>query len=212
MREARMSITRCIVFAVTLTGLALPARAADYSDPTWPCVQRKVESLSVGLMWPFPIDPAVAAEDAALQADVAELADTLALRRVALEDVTGAVEAFAARYDGDPARLGLVFDRAFQSLSKRRSRIIQGIGDFSLGQIALAEKIDGARDEMTTALAADAPDYDRIDVLEEQLDWDQVIYTDRQRSIVYLCETPTILERRLFEIARMLQAVARENG
>ena len=87
-------------------------------------------------------------------------------------------------------------------------RIIGGIADFSLGQIALAEKIDATRMEMDTALAADDPDYDRIDALEEQLDWDQVIFTDRQKSITYLCETPQLIEKRLFAIARMLQEVA----
>ena len=37
------------------------------------------------------------------------------------------------------------------------------------------------------------------------VDWDQVIFSDRQQSIVYLCETPQLIEKRLFAIARMLQ-------
>ncbi len=57
-------------------------------------------------------------------------------------------------------------------------------------------------------MAEEDPDYDRVDALEEQLDWDQRIYNDRQRSITYLCETPTLLERRLFVIAQMLQQAA----
>ena len=65
---------------------------------------------------------------------------------------------------------------------------------------------------METLLAAAEPDFGRVDKLEEQLDWDQVIYTDRQRSITYLCETPTLLERRLFSIAQMLQQVVQGSG
>jgi len=33
----------------------VPVWAADYSDPTWPCMQRKVETLSLGLMWPLAV-------------------------------------------------------------------------------------------------------------------------------------------------------------
>ena len=61
-------------------------------------------------------------------------------------------------------------------------------------------------------MAKSEPDYDRVDALEEQLDWDQIIYTDRQRSIQYICETPVLLERRLFGIAQMLQQVVADKG
>ena len=69
-----------------------------------------------------------------------------------------------------------------------------------------------ARAKIDTLMAASEPDFDRVDALEEQIDWDQVIHTDRQRSITYLCETPTLLERRLFGIAQMLQQAIREDG
>lgn len=190
--------------------VALPAGAADFSDPTWPCIQRKVESLSAGLMWPHPLDPAAEPRDAAQAEAIADLAGLLALRRVPLEDLQDEVAAFATAQDGDVTALGLVFSRVFDTLSKRRSRIMGGIEDFSLGQIALAERIDANRAEMDAILARAEPDFDRVDALEEALDWDQVIYTDRQRNITYLCETPTLLERRLFGIAQMLQAVAAE--
>lgn len=196
----------CLALLVPVTS----ASAADYSDPTWPCIQRKVESLSPGLMWAFPLDPASVETTAAQQADIAELAGYLSLRRVPLEDLEPRVAAFAETYGGDPEMLGLVFYEVFGSLSKRRSRIITGIGDFSLSQIALAEQIDLNRAAMDAQMAKAAPDFDAVDALEEQLDWDQLIYTDRQRNIVYLCETPTLLERRLFGIAQMLQRVVED--
>jgi hypothetical protein len=192
--------------------MAQPVAGADFSDPTWPCVQRKVETLSLGLMWPFPVESDLSGAAEARAADIRDLADTLSLRRIELETIRPKVESFAAKYDGDPDTLGLVFERVFESLSKRRGRIIRGIGDFSLGQIALAEQIDAKRAEMDTALAAADPDFDRIDKIEEELDWDQIIYTDRQRSITYLCETPQLLEKRLFAIAQMLQQVADDKG
>lgn len=202
-----MPILRPLALAALILAPGLPGHAADFSDPTWPCVQRKVETLSLGLMWPTPVDPAAAAGDKALQDDVAELASYLALRRVDLEEARPRVEAFAETYPDRPEALGLVFADVFDTLSKRRARIIDGIAKFSLSQIALAEKIDGMRAEMDQIMSRETPDYDRVDALEEQLDWDQTIYSDRQQSITYLCETPTLLERRLYSIAQMLQQV-----
>ncbi len=204
-----MSNGKLIVMALAWLGTAGPGLAADFSDPTWPCIQRKVEDLSLGLMWPHQIAENETTEHSA---DIDEIAGLLALRRIELEDLQPQVAEFAARYNGDPDIMGRVFQRVFETLSKRRKRIIAGIGEFSLNQIDLAEKIDLARVEMEQALSADPPDYDRVDALEEQLDWDQLIYTDRQRSITYLCETPQILERRLFAISQMLQQLTSDQG
>ena len=194
-----------------LLGMSPPVSAADYSDPTWPCIQRKVEALSLGLMWPLAL-PEGSVEDDALAADITGLAETFSVRRLDVENLRPEVEAFVARWPEAKAdNLGRVFVQTFETLNKRRARIMGGIAEFSLGQIALAEKIDANRVEMDTALASADPDYDRIDVLEEKLDWDQVIFSDRQKSIVYLCETPQLIEKRLFAIARLLQEVASQD-
>ena len=191
-----------------LLSIPSPMMAADFSDPTWPCVQRKVESLSLGLMWPIAV-PEDEVEDAALAAEIEDLAGTLTVRRLEIDTLRAEVEAFADRWPENTAsHLSRAFAQTFHSLNTRRSQIISGIGDFSLGQIALSEKIDGMRMEMETELAADEPDYDRVDELEEKLDWDQVIFSDRQQSITYLCETPQLIEKRLFAIAQMLQEAA----
>lgn len=190
--------------------MALPASAADYSDPTWPCIQRKVENLSVGLMWTYPVPEAPAAGE--LAAEINDLAGALSLRRVDVEDLAPEVEDFAARHSGDPDVLSRVFQKAFNTLNTRRTRVMSGIADFSLSQIALAEKIDEARLEMDMLMDSEDPDFDRVDALEEKLDWDQVIFTDRQRSITYLCETPQLIERRLFAIARLLASHVKAPG
>ncbi|MGK7755727.1 MULTISPECIES: hypothetical protein [unclassified Roseovarius] len=203
---------RTLIITAFAGFLSIPAplTAEDFSDPTWPCVQRKVETLSLGLMWPIAL-PENEVEDAALAADIGDLAGTLAVRRLEMDALRQAAEDFVGRWPEDKeANLGRAFAQTFKTLNTRRSQIINGIADFSLGQIALAEKIDEMRLEMDTALEAEEPDYDRIDELEERLDWDQVIYSDRQQSITYLCETPQLIEKRLFAIAQMLQGVAKD--
>lgn len=206
-----MSLTKALAIAVCCSTATLGSvvSAADFADPTWPCVQRKVERLSVGLMWPYPI-PESASVESADQDAARQLADKLAVRRLTIEELTPDVIAFGSDHAGDTALLGLVFKDVFDSLSTRRSRIINGIGDFSLSQIALTEKIEAARLAMDSEMAKEAPDFDQVDTLEEQLDWDQTIYTDRQQSITYLCESPVLLEKRLYSIAQLLAAQVTE--
>ncbi|MCO6382094.1 hypothetical protein [Oceanicola sp. 502str15] len=190
-----------LLFALTAT---LPAGAADFSDPTWPCIQRKIESLSPGLMWPAaPDTPALSPEQ---EAAVTELVGYLTLRRLPLEETRPQLDAFTKAHGTDPALIGHVFTRAFAKLNTLRSRIIEGIGEYSLGQIDLAARIDAARSQMSAEMAKEAPDYDLVDKLEEQVDWDERIYTDRRTSLTYVCETPVLLEKRLYAIAQMLQS------
>ena len=121
-----------------------------------------------------------------------------------LETGRAELATFAEAQGDDLQLMGAVFSGVFDRLSARRSRIIAGIGKFSLGQIELSEKIDAARAEMDAQMALEAPDYDRVAALEAQIDWDQRIFTDRQHTIRYLCETPQLLEQRLYAIAQLL--------
>lgn len=195
-------------FAGLLCGAALSVmgategRSADFSDPTWPCIQRKVENLSPGLMWPHPITETEM--DDATRADIGELSGRFALRRLELDEIQPNLDAFVARHGADPALLGQVFERVFTNLSRTRTKIIKGIGAYSLEQIKLSEQIETKRNTFDALLAADNPDYDKIDELEAQIDWDERIYQDRQRSLTYVCETPVLLEKRLFGVAQML--------
>ena len=63
---------------------------------------------------------------------------------------------------------------------------------------------------MSELLEKESPDFDRIDALEEQLDWDERIYTDRAKSLTYVCESPVIIEKRLYAISQMLLAQAQD--
>ncbi len=196
--------TRALASLVLALALAAPVGAADFSDPTWPCIQRKVGQLSPGLMWPQQIEAPELSDET--EAAVEELVGYLTLRRLPLEETQPQLEAFIAAHGNDPALLGHVFEGAFARLATLRTRLITGIEDYSLGQIALAERIDAARAEMDAQMARAEPDYDRVDALEEQIDWDERIYTDRRQSLTYVCETPVLLEKRLYAIAQMLQA------
>lgn len=190
------------VAVLAVLGLGAAAQAADFSDPTWPCVQRKVESLSPGIMWPHPVEDRTF--EPATEAAVKDLAGRMALRRVAEAELPALVDAFTAAHGRDPALLGHVFMAAFDRMARQRQAIMKGIEEYSLSQIALSERIEAARVEMDRLMEAAEPDYDRVDVLEEQLAWDERIFTDRSQALTYVCETPVLLEKRLYAVSQIL--------
>ncbi len=204
----RPSLT-CLAAGIALA-LAGPSSAQDYSDPDWPCIQPRVEGLSPGLMWPVGEEQAPPQLDTATEEALTELAETLTLRRVDEAGMDAAIASFAADHRHDMAVMSEVFLRVFDALAARRSTIIAGIADYSRGQIDRAAEIDEARQQMDAEMAKEEPDFDRVDALEEQIDWSERIYTERQQSLRYVCETPVLLEQRLYTIARKLQAAAEE--
>lgn len=183
-----------ILFAL----LASPTVARDFSDPSWPCIQRKVERLSYGVVWPEVIE-----EEAQLSDAANTLAQKLALRRVTLEEATKLVADYTAT---NPAQesYGQVFLQAFTRMDRDRTRLVRGIERFSLAQVALSKRIEGLRAEMETQMAEAEPNYDKVDALEEQLDWDVRIFKDRQSVLTYVCESPVLLEKRIFAIGKLL--------
>ena len=45
---------RATLLAITVALTGWPAFGADFSDPDWPCIQRKVPQLWIGQMWTGP--------------------------------------------------------------------------------------------------------------------------------------------------------------
>jgi len=185
--------------ALCLTQALGTAGAVDFSDPDWPCIQRKVEKLSASLMWPAPVTRTP------LPPAANDLVEVLSLRRVSLRQAEALIQTFVEKTAPvDDQLLGNIFYGVFENLSGNRQRLIAGIARYSRSQIALAARMDEARAEMAKLTGEAKPDFDRIDKLEEQIDWDERIYRDRSQALTYVCETPVILEKRAYAIAQLL--------
>lgn len=196
------------VLVLALTCMAAPASAQMTEDPDWPCIQRKVPHLSVAQLWSGPPVP----EDNSWRDDaaVARLASMAAARRTDIDELPPLLaELGSTEEHSREDRLVALFGGAFQSIDRERTRIIAGIERFARKHRALAERIDRRDEELRTAEETAAPDdydeLDRIEEMQDQQEWDIRIYQDRQKSLTYVCETPVILERRAFAIARMIQ-------
>lgn len=196
-----MKSTICAALLCSL--VAGYAQAAGPVDPDWPCIQRRQPSLSVGQVWSGPatddIDPEVAQSP-----DVRHLGQILALRRTTMEEAEALIADFAS--DHDQVALTALFLESFNHIQKQRDAIMAGITRYAHKQAQLDARIDDLRHEFTALTKAEPQDFDRIDRTEEQIEWSTRIFQDRQQSLTYVCETPTILEQRAFALGRAIAA------
>lgn len=185
------------------------AIAADTATPDWPCIQRKVPTISAAMMWGGP-----QIDEAALTAwrkdkDVARLVPRLAARRTALADAEKLVAGFASPLVGSDKsqRLTLLFAGVLDRINIERRRIMAGIERFTRKQRALADSISETRKALADVLAVADPDEKQVArrrELEQTLAWQSRIYEERERSLKYVCESPVLLEQRAFAIARLI--------
>lgn len=182
---------------------ASPALAAVGTDPDWPCIQRKQPNLSLGQVWSGPA-PDEATEALARDRQINLLAERLEQRRLPMAEAEADIASFAAGADAD--QLVALMAAIFSKIERDRSALIAGIARYGSAQVALAERIEGHRARMAELEAADSPDFDAIDAEETALDWEMRIFTERQQSLTYVCETPVILEQRLFALGRAIQS------
>lgn len=188
-------------YLVLAAALMVPV-AAQAATPTadWPCIQRLQPRLSLGQAWSGPPP----AEGAAIPSTTAALADRLVQRRLALDEAEADIADFAASTDAEG--LALLMQAVFQRIDTQRATIIQGISRYGHAQVALAEQVETRRRHMAELETADPPDFDAIDAEERALDIDMRVFTDRQQSLTYVCESPVLLEQRLFALGRAIAA------
>lgn len=192
-----------LVIAIAATG---PARAADQSaDPDWPCIQRKVPSLSVGQMWPGP--PAEGNwED---NPDIARLARVMAARRTPLDEVKALATDYAATLEPSARQgsMALLFSGVLDRIDTERRDVMGGISRYAHKQVGLSDAVK-AEEEALGALRADPnADPDKVEEAQDKLNWDIRVYRERAQSLTYVCETPVLLEQRAFAIARLLAEI-----
>jgi len=202
---------RSVILATFSAGLlAVPAFGQPKSDPDWPCVQRKVTTLGAGAVWTGPDIAAAGPWGDDRQA--AQLARKLASRRTELSEMDGLLDEFLSQ--GEAAekekRLTRVFAGVFEVINGERDTVVNGITRYAQGQRRLAERIRDEADKVSTV--RDAPDADTtkaskdVSDLETAFNWDRRIFQERNQSVSYVCEVPTLLEQRLGEIAKKIQA------
>lgn len=197
---------------VAILGALGPGRALAASDPEnpyWPCIQRKVPEISAGMVW---VGPTVPEGDRRWREsrEIADLVARISTRRMPVEKAYAEIDGFAATLDGDRnGPLTLLFTGLLQTINALRSEIIAGIERYARRQIALADKIRMMSAELSALRAEDGPseaERAKARELDERLLWDIRVFDEREQSLSYVCESPVLLERRLFALARQIMS------
>ena len=172
----------------------------------WPCAQRKVPTVSAGTLWSGPsLDEG---KDWDQDNAVAALAQKLASRRLRIEEVDPLIADFVKEAGPDKdKKLTELFVGVLDVINHNRGEILEGIMRYARGQERLAERMRKEADAISEKMT-DVQGPTGIAATEQNADfaWDQRIFKERRQALTYVCETPSLLERRAYDLAKRIQA------
>jgi hypothetical protein len=204
-----MRFGKNLVRGLVLAALLLPAGgaaiAAMNSDPDWPCIQRKVPELSLGQIWNGPELPA-SARDWSKDADVSELVKELAARRLPIDEAQEDIRSFAAGLPADQKddRMTMLVQGLFDHMNAERSQVISGIARYAHNQLELAARLRKEASELDALRAKPDADAMEIERRTYRLTWETRVFEERVQSLTYVCEVPTLIEQRLYALAKSI--------
>jgi len=190
--------------ALLVVTWAKPAEAAKPDHGDWPCIQRKVPTISAGVIWAGPPIEDLKT-DWRGDADISRLAGTIARRAISLEKAKSAITQLVEGLGSDKnEKLTMLFAGALTIINNERSSIMNGIARYSRRQGALAEKIERVTAELGGLdSATEGEDLEtKREELRAEILWDTRIFVEREKSLVYICEQPVLLEQRIFTLGR----------
>jgi len=203
------SNTAIAVIVASMLPLAAPAFAANATSADWPCVQRKIATLTSAQMWDgAPVDQLTQWRDSE---EMTKLIAVLASRRVPLEQATAAIATFAAAQPQDRRddALKLLFAGLLSTVNSDRAIVMSGIERFQQRQKARATEIErqgAAIRHLKEQAASDEKARAELAAAEERYNWDVRVFSERQQSLPLACEVPVLIEQRLFELGREIRS------
>jgi hypothetical protein len=201
-----MKLPGLLLLSLTVLGAGSHAAgAADPRYPDWPCVQAKVPDIDIAAVWDGPaIDDAQTGwkNDPAIES----LVPRLAARRIPLEEVQKSAADFIAGAGAEKTRKGvLLFAGLFDTLNRQRTEVMDGLERLQRRQKDLADHIKADVAALRELQDKPQPDEAKINDLNSKIEWSTRIFDDRRKSVRYACEVPTLIERRLFGLARTIR-------
>ena len=189
---------------------AAEAATVPASESDWPCVQARIDKIDAAAVWDGPPIEGVTG-DADGEA-VSRLIKTSLNRRLPMAEVEMAIVTYARSLpeaDRD-AELAKLFSGVLQAANAQRSGVIGGIERYQKRQRVNAKEIEtqGAK---IAELEAKAPSdltqpTPELDAAREKYDWFARVFQERQSNIPIACEIPTLVEQRVFAVARAIRA------
>ena len=201
-RSSRWGAIAWVVIACTAMFRTVPAGLAQpgagHPNPDWPCRQILVARLSVAAVWAGPSIEGITWRN---DQPIADIVAKLAARRTPVEDAERMIEDFArSQGAAKTKKLIAIFAGLFETLNDERTQVIEGLLRFGAKQKELADKI-----RAENALAREGPSKTPDTSEQQDLEWDLRVFDERRQSLTYVCETPTLIEQRLFALAKVIQ-------
>jgi hypothetical protein len=189
--------------ALLLSSTTVPAMAASNNDPDWPCIQRKVPELSLGQVWNGPELPETAG-DWAKDSRISDLVKKVAARRTPIAEAQKEIKAFADTLSADKRepQLMMLARGLFDHLNAERSHVISGIARYAHKQLDLAARLRKEGSDLDALRAKPDADPDEIERRTDQLAWETRLFDERVHSLTAVCEVPTLIEQRLYQLSK----------
>lgn len=190
--------------------VAAQAAAVAKSESDWPCVQAKVHTIDSAAVWDGPTLENVPqwSDDNALS----DVARTAVSRRTPLADAEKAIETYAKSLPEAERdqKLTVLFAGVLDTANVQRNSIIGGIERYQKRQRSNAKEIESQGENIAdleskapSDLTLPTPD---LDAAREKYDWFTRVFQERQANIPIACELPTLIEQRVFAVARAIRA------
>lgn len=178
------------------------------SSPDWPCIQRKVPTISPAQVWDGP--PLDGIKE--FSPDIRDLTEVLESRRVSAEDAEKAIKEYAAKVPEAERdkKLTELFASVLSEINTDRAFVMNRVEEFQKRQKGraaeleregqkLAEKGIAATDELL-------PTETKLTPEQQEYNWNARIFQERQQNLTMACEIPTLIEQRAYEIGRLIRA------
>ncbi|RVB79046.1 MULTISPECIES: hypothetical protein [unclassified Mesorhizobium] len=199
---ARMSLARSLAVAAMLMP-SMNAKAAANNDPDWPCIQRKVPQLSLGQIWNGPELPP-AAKDLSKDPAVSALVEEVAARRMPIAEAQKKIRDFAASLPAEQLapKMAMLVQGMFDHMDTERSHVISGISRYAHKQLEMAAALRKEASDVDALREKPDADPDEVERRTEQLKFATRIFNERVQSLTYVCDVPTIIEQRLYQLSK----------
>jgi hypothetical protein len=175
----------------------------------WPCRQVYVPEISLPAVWS---GPSIKGIDWRHDPAIASLVARLAARKTPLEEAERAIDELAAGGGSNKnTKLTQLFAGLFETLNAERNEVQDGLIRYGRKLKDLARKIRAEQASQNTGentSAGTATATGRATAPEgssSRQAWDLRVFEERRQAMTYVCETPALIERRLFALARMIE-------
>jgi hypothetical protein len=202
---SKRSGSRCIAVAVAVCWTQ-SAFALDPRYPDWPCQQLKVPGIAIANVW---TGPSIEIGDAAkpIDAKQAELVPRLAARRTPIEDARNLIADYVVGTATEKQeKAKTLFAALYSTLNAQRDEVMSGIERFSRKQKAAADDIREQAQKLRQLQDQPNADQAQTEDLASRLAWQTRIFEDRRKSTSYVCDVPVLIEKRLFDLGKAVQA------